>query len=357
MKNVLLACIAIVLFGIHPARAELSDEPFLLRMAVTLDRQTNYASSAGRQATLAVAQGASANPAADDWSFRAEHPIIATLTSVHGVSETGTWINAAIGTVSFQTQEYGTFSLAYARTDTFSDSARNGFSDRLTSNEFFIGYGKKLNDWLSIGAQVHVIDATVREENLFFTPLAPLPLPLRFDTDLLSVDIGLGVLARLDEHWSIGIAGGIGGGSARSAFTNIFSSINPSPAPLPPGVLAGAFSDDTRSKSIGAGVGYLVSEQLGIYFDAQFLHVESNRAGTIDLARWVLGVEYNPIEELAVRSGILIDTDSQVTVSAGISYYGLPFPIELAYQYNASPEVRKELGRVHLVSLSIVIPF
>jgi hypothetical protein len=45
-------------------------------------------------------------------------------------------------------------------------------------------------------------------------------------------------------------------------------------------------------------------------------------------------------------------------VSAGLGFYGLKHvQLELAYVYNAFPEVRREFGTAHLVSFSAVLFF
>jgi hypothetical protein len=45
-------------------------------------------------------------------------------------------------------------------------------------------------------------------------------------------------------------------------------------------------------------------------------------------------------------------------VSTGVGFYPTKyFQAELAYVYNAFPEVRKEFGRAHLISLSLAFVF
>jgi hypothetical protein len=70
-------------------------------------------------------------------------------------------------------------------------------------------------------------------------------------------------------------------------------------------------------------------------------------------------VEYMPLGQLlALRVGGSVDTERQVNVSTGIGFYpSRYFQGELAYVYNAFPEVRKEFGRAHFISLSIGIGF
>jgi len=70
------------------------------------------------------------------------------------------------------------------------------------------------------------------------------------------------------------------------------------------------------------------------------------------------GVEYLPVQIVALRLGGSVDTDGQLTVSAGVGFYPTKYlQAELAYVYNAFPEIRKEFGRAHLISLSLAIVF
>ena len=70
------------------------------------------------------------------------------------------------------------------------------------------------------------------------------------------------------------------------------------------------------------------------------------------------GVEYLPIQILALRLGGSADTDRQLTLSTGVGFYPTKyFQAELAYVYNAFPEIRKEFGRAHLISLSLATVF
>jgi opacity protein-like surface antigen len=70
------------------------------------------------------------------------------------------------------------------------------------------------------------------------------------------------------------------------------------------------------------------------------------------------GVEYLPVQFLALRLGGSADTDRQFTVSTGVGFYPTKhLQVELAYVYNAFPEVRKEFGRAHLVSFSLALVF
>ena len=65
-----------------------------------------------------------------------------------------------------------------------------------------------------------------------------------------------------------------------------------------------------------------------------------------------------PIAAVAVRLGGSLDPDRQATVGGGIGLYVLKnCPAEMAYGYNAFPEVRRAFGRAHLLSASRVFVY
>ena len=65
-----------------------------------------------------------------------------------------------------------------------------------------------------------------------------------------------------------------------------------------------------------------------------------------------------PIAAVAVRLGGSLDTGRQATVGGGIGLYLLKScPAEMAYGYNAFPEVRRAFGRARLLSASLVFVY
>jgi hypothetical protein len=116
--------------------------------------------------------------------------------------------------------------------------------------------------------------------------------------------------------------------------------------------------DDTRSTSVRGGVGWRPAETFEAYADLQYLHLDNHDQGAVDVGRLFLGLEILPIKALALRVGGSLDTAGAATLSAGVGIYASKrVQGELAYVYNAFPEVRREFGRAHLVSASLVVAF
>ena len=132
----------------------------------------------------------------------------------------------------------------------------------------------------------------------------------------------------------------------------------PLPAPpygqLAPGMTLDRFDDDIRSLGIRAGVGYAPSPAYEIYFDAQYLMADSNLAGTAEIGRLMLGLDLQVTESSVFRVGAGVDSENEVTLSTGVSFRGFgALAVDVAYQYNAQPEIRREFGRFDLLSASL----
>jgi len=333
---------------------EFYDEPYLFRLALALNRQSNYASTLGRQASVAYPQGSSINPGADDWIACQEVDIVVTVTNVNGWTESGAWITATAFTLNVQVPEGGTWSLAYARTDTVDQDVRGGFHNELRSNEFFAGYSKKLSDQLSIGGQVRVTDGQVQQEILAVLPVLG-DQAIRQETDLLDIGLNVGLLLALTNKWTAGITAGFAWGTVE---TDTFSLVDIGGFGISAGDLLRSLEDDVRSWSITSGLGFAPTDSVGVYLDLQYVHLESNNGGSVDIGRVGLGVEFKQSELLSIQCGGIVDSAGQLSYAAGLSFYGIKgIPVEFAYQYNSAPELRREFGNFQLISLSIIIPF
>jgi hypothetical protein len=87
--------------------------------------------------------------------------------------------------------------------------------------------------------------------------------------------------------------------------------------------------------------------------DAQYLHLK-NDDEAVSVGRAFAGVEYLPIPLIALRVGGSVDTAGKATVSTGVGIYLKHVQFEVAYSYNAFPEVRREFGPANLFSVSVV---
>ncbi len=344
----MLAC------SVPSSATDLWGEPYVLRLMATLQRATNYSSSAGLQASAAHPAGWSVNPAADDVLHDPDDPscVAVTATNMHAFAETGGWFTATAATASLRMSNLGTVPIAYARTDTIDGQTTGGFHDPLRSNEFFWGYSKRLSDACAVGLQMRYVTADIQQEEAV---AAPIFAPTRFETDLLwNIDFTVGVRWALNSEWSIGAIGGEGWGRAAIDAENIF----PLSPTVPADTLLFELEDSLRSRVARLGIGYTPAEWLGIYADSEYFHLGTNQGGNIDVTRAMLGVEMRACRHHTLRAGSCVNNFGQFTYSIGAGVNPSDnLAIDLAYQHNALPELNLEFGRMDLITLSGVVRF
>ncbi len=337
---------------------DLFDEPYIARFALALSRSTNYASAAGMQATVAYPGASSVNPAADDFrrpNGLGEPQTSGTITSIQAFAQSDAWFVATVGTISVRRPQAGTFTFAYARTDTLDKSTQQDLDNLLRSNEFFGGYSKKVSDRLSLGVQGRITDATLHDE-------AVLPsngFPTRVEADILAGDVNFGVLAQLNGQWTVGLTAGVGKGSTENVVKNLtFVPLTSPPFGIPPGTTLSEFDDINWTYLVRSGIGFIPSRQIGTFADIEYMQFDSDTAGGTEVGRLFLGTELVPLDDLLIRIGTALDTNEQWTWSTGMSFEPLPrTSIALSYQYNAFPEIKPEFGRFQVVSISIAALF
>ncbi|HRP95698.1 MAG TPA: autotransporter outer membrane beta-barrel domain-containing protein [Rhodocyclaceae bacterium] len=338
------------------AIAGLAEKPFLLRLSLSLNRSSNFSDTAARQASAAFPGGSSVNPAGVDWRSSKETPSSSgSLTNIQIFSESGARATATAGTLTVPRPSAGTLSIAYARTDTIDRSARQGLANNLRSNEFFAGYGRRVADDRAFGAKLRLTDSVLNEQ--FFVPPVD-GLPLQSKVKARSIDAALGVLSEPRPGWFTGAVVAAGWSSANVSIRNL----TPLPAPpfglLPAGSILERFNDDVRTFGVHVGTGYAPDRRHGIFLDAQYLMVKSKRGGSAEVGRIAAGLDLRAGESVVFRTGVGIDSEKEVTLSIGARYQGFKdVVIDVAYQHNSQPEVKREFGRFDLLSASLNVRF
>lgn len=335
----------------YPAAAgSLSDEPFSLRLTLALDRGSSFTDVIGLSASTAYPYPSSVNPAGGDFLRTPPNQFTATgtLTGDYIAFNSGASITAGAASAAYRLPKAGTLIVSYTRVD--SHDAHSHQDDRfaLRADQLRVTYSHRLATRATVGAAINLSESTLGFRSTL------MDFPLRTESVSHGIDAIIGAMVGLSEDWLAGASVGLGW--ARSETTG--SLLTPDP-PFGFGTLPVRFTDNTRSISARGGLGWRPSDQLGAYLDGQYLKLTTEQIGAsdqvADVARVFVGVEALPIMALAVRVGLSIDTDQQTTVSTGIGIYPHKnWQFELAYAYNAFPEVRKEFGRAHLISLSMV---
>ena len=347
---VALGAIALVaLTTVDPSPAgDLGDEAFGLRLGLALDRASTFTDVTALSASTAYPYLSSVNPAAGD--FLRDPPnqfrVIGTLTGAYVAFNNGSSIIAGAASATYRLPSAGTILASYTRVDSQDVESHQGDHFTLRSNELRLTYSHLLDTWIAVGGAVRLSQSRLGFSSLFSD------FPLHTETESLGVEGSLGVLVAPHRHWLIGLQVALGW--TRGETTGF---IDFPPEPFGPGLTSIDFRDNTRSLNIRGGVGWRPSEKFGAYADWQYFRLRNERFGSSDdsaeVGRMFAGVEYLPLQVVALRLGGTADTDGQFTVSTGVGFYPTKYvQAELAYVYNAFPEIRKEVGRAHLSSLA-----
>lgn len=338
------------------ADADFYDQPFELRLFFTVDRQSNYSSTLGRQASVAALEGGSANPGAVAWREPQEPATTVTTSLVYAPSQHGGDAFATPVSLRWQAPGQGTIALAYAFTDTRNAGEDSGVVHSLRSDEWIGGYGRRVGEHGAVGFSLRLTSGHLISDS---RAVALGDLPVRTRTDFLTPDASVGYAADLSPSVSVGVVGGYGRAYVDSAVTNL--------APLPLTIQPGGFlvvlpvetllaqPDDTISTySLRAGAGWHVDGATAIYLDAIGLRLATHHSGSQTLGRFAAGLEHAMANGFMLRAGLGLDTLGKVNFSAGVGFRPTgSLDAQLALQSNAAPEINPEIGRTRLIAGSL----
>jgi hypothetical protein len=331
----------------HVYSGDLRDEPVGLRIGLALDRVSSYTDVVGRSASAAHPLGSSANPASDD--FLRDPPFdfkaVGSLSTNFGVFNSGAWATGVSANAAYRLADPGTISALFVRTDSHKAVSRQGDEFALRSNQFTLGYSHRISQRYAVGGSVGITEGTLGIDDAFKG------LARSAKTNSIGGDFAVGGLLSVNEQWLLGLLGGAGWSRGHTRGAVVV------PPPFGTGPVRFKQEGTTHSRNVRAGIGWQPLKNLGFYADGQYLHLD-NKSGSVDVARGFLGTEIFPMLGLALRLGGSVDTEVQASISSGVGIYFIKnVPVEIAYSYNAFPEVRREFGRAHLISLSVAVVY
>jgi hypothetical protein len=341
-----VAIAALVLLVAPAAVAgELEEAPFGLRLGLATDRASSFTDVVGLAASAAYPYASSVNPAAGDF-FRIppyDYRVVGTLTGNYVAFEDSGWVTAGAGSITYRVPSAGTIIMSYTRLDSHDARSRQGDRFVLRSDDVAVRYSDRFGDGIAVGGGIRLSRSSLGYSSRLEG------FPVDTDTDSKGFEIQAGALAPIGREWLVGLSAAAGWNDADTE--------GEVAVPAPFGPLPIAFNDFTRSKNIRAGLGWRPSESLGFYGDVQYLELRIDEEA-VDSVRGFAGVEYLPITAIALRLGASADSHGEVTAHAGLGVYPWKFAqFELAYVYNAFPELRREFGRAHLFSASFALVF
>lgn len=331
------------------ARAETwdwRDVGFGLRLPLALDRASVFTDVVGLSASTAYPYGSAINPANDDFLRLPpnQFTLAGTGSGVFVAFEGGASITGTGWSANYRFPMAGTVTASYAQSASRDAHTHQGENLRLHSEEFSLGYSHRATANLAVGGEFRFTDSRLRLES------TAEGFPLIGHSDSEGYDGRLGILFAASDEWLIGMTVGAGW-----VYTDNNGQIDV-PVAFGGPINIATFSDFTRSVQVRTGAGWRPSDAFGLYMDAQWLRLK-NDDEAVSVGRAFVGVEYLPIQLIALRVGGSVDTAGKTTVSTGVGIYLKHVQFEVAYSYNAFPEVRREFGPANLFSVSVVGTF
>ncbi len=352
MRRIVAALGVTALLAPNAEAGDFYDNGYLLRLALGLTRASNYAETAGRQASIAYPGGSSVNPAAGA-AFGVARTN-ATATTIQAFSQSGMHIGAYAATANVPFNDTTVASLAYAYTDTYDGETEQGLEGLLRSDEFFFGFAHRLTATTPIGLQVRLVNSTIHDESM---TLAGLPLANRAKVRLQSAGAALGVQTDVSEGLRWGAQASFGYGEGESTLSNL----DPIPLPfglppIPAGSDLGQVDDSVRTYGAAMGLAYAWSPDATLLADLTYVTIDSNEGGSASLTRLALGAETRLNDAWALRAGWSYDSADQATYSVGLgARLAAGLRLDVAYQYNATPEIEPEFGTMKILSASLAL--
>lgn len=329
-----------------------SDEPYLSRLFLAVDRASNYSDSAARLASAAYMGSSSDNPAGDaaTSTIEADRGVPVAFTTINAFSESGGHISVAALTTTFRTAENDVISTELHYTKTFDSENREGLDGDLSGKEIVVGWSRSLHEDLAVGIRARLAGADIRHEALsadFGNQ------PLRYDTDQFGADFWAGIMGRVTERINAGMIVRLGWLETDTKIKNLISL-----GPIPKNTELERVKDDAQVRGLKFGLGFEFNPRVQFYTDVQYLGIFSNTAGSTEVARAMAGMDIQLSPLMKVLAGAAYDSESEFTMGLGLEIMPTTnTSLNISYQRNGAPEIENELGRVDYINASLAVLF
>lgn len=336
---------AVAPLGSAVAGHPLDEASFTLRFPAAISRFASYADVAAEGGAQAASEYmSSGNPASAAWpkpetapKFRTSFSPQASVVSFGS----GNRLYLTAQAMTVDAGKWGVFLPAIAQVTSNGEQQRDGLGFRFDAQYYQLQWGKLVAPKWAVGANLNVTTSTVRFQN---------------DTARVArsrsetYDLRLGLVNQVLPKLRVGITADYSYGPTRTTSLHF--------DPLTFSVRNVRNTDHTHQALLRVGLTWEYGEGCDLYADYQG-GVFSDSTGTLYVHRFPLGIEQALIKDiLFLRAGITLDTRGNVALSGG---FGLSVSgnasIDLAYQYDNLPEIRKEFGVSQTLVLSLAVGF
>ncbi len=325
----------VLLVAAGSARADdFDDDPFSLRFPSALSRFSRYPDVAGTGgASAAAIWGSAPNPAATGWLTL---PGTSTQFSLVDFGA-GTRVQVASLSHSFTLEDFGTIQPSLAQAWSNRTETRQGldFDFRATSGE--VQWGLKTRDDTAVGLNLFATGSEIR-----------FGVGGRTATKGRSEQVGAraGFLRQVSGSLRAGAALEYSFSADRSTTFDLSG--------------AGADRHDrdaTHQAVFQPGVAWEYGKSRRVYADYR-LGILHSGAGNLRVQRLLAGVDHEFFPFLNGRLGVALDDRGNVSPTLGIGIFpSETVYIDISYQRDMFPEVRREFGRSHTFGIAVSIVF
>ena len=339
-------CGMLVLFAKSPLLAgrPLEEHDFSLRFPAAISRFASYADVAGLGGAQAASEySSSINPASGAWTQPTREYATSfspQFTTVRFAESQDLYVTAEA--VAVDAGAWGSFlpAVAQLRSNRAEDSAGVGF--RIDAESYQLQWAKRVGERTTIGVNLNATYTDIRYYDRVLGEIA------RSRSD--AYDIRLGLVRQFLPRLRVGAVVDYGWSPARTDKLGFdFKTFS---------FKTFRTRDTTHQFLWRLGLTWEYQKGSDLYFDYQGASF-FNDEGTLLVHRFSLGIEQQLIKDILFgRVGVTIDTRGEASATGGVGIVlGTRASLDLAYQHNAFPEIRKEFGQAQSFVMSLAVAF
>ncbi len=322
----------------------LDEYDFSLRFPAAISRFAPYGDVAGLGGAQAASEySSSTNPASGAWPQPARkysNSFSPQFTTVRFAESQDLYVTAQA--LAVDAGVWGSFlpAAAQLRSNRAEDSSGVGF--RVDAESYQLQWAKRVGDQTTIGANFNATYTDIRYYDRDLGEIA------RSRSD--AYDIRLGLVRQFLPRLRVGAVVDYGWSPARTDKLGFdFKTFS----------LKNFRTRDTTHQFLWRlGLTWEYQEGSDLYLDYQGASF-FNDEGTLLVHRFSLGIEQQLLKDILFgRVGVTIDARGEVSATAGIGVtLGTRASLDLAYQHNSFPEIRKEFGQAQSFVISLGVGF
>jgi len=339
-RRAILTSLAGLILTSSAAADSYKKKDFTLRFPAALSRFSPYGDVAGAGGASAGSKwSSSVNPASAAWLGAAGRFKLSPSPQFSSICfASGTRIHVMTESVTWESENAGTFLPALAQIRSNRDAARDGFVFELEMDFYQVQWARRLGQRLAVGANFNFTQAQTRFDlgDFHFSKTVSETYGFRF-----------GGLWEPVDNLRVGVVFDYALSPARTTMR----------VPAGPVTLLVKDEDTTYQYLLRPGVSLEYAKDSAVFLDYQY-GAFINDTGHLEVHRLHVGVDHRIRNWLFVRAGTVFDSRSNCAWTVGVGVYPVDwFTIDLAYQDDMFPELAAEFGRSRVLTLSLGFRF